>query len=116
MLLRIAAISAALAVAAGAFGAHGLRNVLTPARLEVWQTASHYHLVMSAVLVALGLAVRTSDAPMPLAAWLLLAGVVVFSGSLYLLCLTNRGILGAVTPIGGTLLIAGFIVLAVRGI
>ena len=116
MLLRIAAISAAVAVAAGAFGAHGLRNVLTPARLEVWHTASHYHLVMSAVLIALGLSTRASDGVVPLAAWLLIAGTTIFSGSLYLLCLSNRGFLGAITPIGGTLLIAGFVVLAIRGL
>jgi uncharacterized membrane protein YgdD (TMEM256/DUF423 family) len=114
MLLRIGAISAALAVAAGAFGAHGLRSVLTPERLETWKTASHYHLVMSVALVALASLTQRTGAS-GAGAWLLVAGMTVFSGSLYLLCLTGARWLGAVAPIGGTLLIVGWVWVALRG-
>ena len=108
---RIAAVSGFLAVALGAFGAHGLKEVLARNdTLAVWQTAALYHLVHSAVL----LFVATRE-PLPVRAWrLLFAGVVIFSGSLYALAITNVKVLGAITPIGGLCLLAGWLALAFR--
>jgi uncharacterized membrane protein YgdD (TMEM256/DUF423 family) len=103
--LKITAILGALAVALGAFGAHGLEDLLTrTGRVETWKTAAAYHLVHSVVLLVL---VHLPNwRPLPWA--FLAAGITIFSGSLYLLCLTDTGWLGAITPIGGLLLIAGW--------
>lgn len=104
--LTLSAILGALAVGLGAFGAHGLNDLLTEnGRLATWETAAFYHLLHSVVLLVL--ATRKTWASGP---WLAIAGgVLIFSGSLYLLCLTNTGWLGAITPIGGISLIAGWL-------
>jgi uncharacterized membrane protein YgdD (TMEM256/DUF423 family) len=93
-------------VAAGAFGAHGLRGSLAPDRLEIFETAVRYQLVHALAL----LAVEVLGAPR--AGWAFLAGTLVFSGSLYLLVLTGQRWFGAVTPIGGVLLLVGWALLA----
>jgi uncharacterized membrane protein YgdD (TMEM256/DUF423 family) len=108
--LRIAALLGCLAVAFGAFGAHGLKALLeTNGLTAVWEKAAHYHLVHAVVLLVLAL--RNSVARVPFA--LFTAGIVIFSGSLYLLAVTNVRWLGAITPIGGGCLIAGWIALAI---
>jgi uncharacterized membrane protein YgdD (TMEM256/DUF423 family) len=104
-----------LAVAAGAFGAHGLDGRLDPEMLDVFATAARYHMYHALALLAVAWAVaRWPDARLAACGWLLTAGVVVFSGSLYLLALTGVRWLGAVTPVGGVLLIAGWVLLAWR--
>jgi len=109
--LRLAALLGFLGVALGAFGAHGLRGVLAETgRIEEWKTAVFYHLI-HAVLLAV-LAGRT-EVPR-LASWLFAAGIVIFSGSLYVLALTNLRWLGAITPLGGLALLAGWALLALR--
>jgi uncharacterized membrane protein YgdD (TMEM256/DUF423 family) len=103
---------AALGVALGAFGAHGLAHVLGPRELGWWQTAVQYQMWHAVALVALG------ASPLPrlrLPATLLGAGTLVFSGSLYLMALTGWRWLGAVTPLGGLLMIAGWLVLGWQG-
>lgn len=109
--LKLTALIGALAVALGAFGAHGLEDLLAESgRIETWKTAALYHLVHTVVLLVL--ACRHKWTP---AAWILFAsGIGVFSGSLYLLCLSGIGWLGAITPLGGLLLIAGWVRLAIR--
>ena len=98
-----------IAVAAGAFGAHGLRGVLTPERFETFEVAVRYQMYHAlAILLA-------SLLGAPQAAWCFFAGVVIFSGSLYLLVLTDTRWLGAITPIGGLLFLAGWILLALYG-
>lgn len=104
------AVLAALAVALGAFGAHALDGRLTAARMDTWDTAARMHLVHAVALVALGAAGGTAFGR---GAAVLTAGTVIFSGTLYLLCLTGVGVLGAITPIGGVLLILGWILVAV---
>ncbi len=103
-----------LAVALGAFGAHGLKRKLAPLadgadRLAWWETAAHYHLTHA---LALGLvAFLVARAPSTAAnasGWLFLAGMLVFSGSLYAMTLTGVRVLGAITPIGGLCLLAGW--------
>jgi uncharacterized membrane protein YgdD (TMEM256/DUF423 family) len=108
-----------IGVAAGAFGAHALRNYLTPESLGIWETAVRYQLVHALALLATAWAVsRWPGAPPKAAGWLFFAGAVVFSGSLYALSLSGLRWLGAVTPIGGLCFLAGWACLAwtaVRG-
>jgi uncharacterized membrane protein YgdD (TMEM256/DUF423 family) len=116
MWIIVAACSGALAVMAGAFGAHGLRARVTAEQLSAWTTASQYHLLHSVVLLALGLFAIASAKPVNVPAALFTAGTVLFSGSIYLLVLTDMRWLGPVTPLGGLLLIAGWLsLLSLRG-
>lgn len=109
MWIIISAISGALAVAAGAFGAHGLRARVSADQLSAWSTATQYHLLHSAVLLALALYAVHADKGIRLPASLFLVGMVLFSGSIYLLVLTPWRWLGPITPIGGLCLIAGWL-------
>ncbi|MEI8340263.1 MAG: DUF423 domain-containing protein [Verrucomicrobiota bacterium] len=108
---RIAAITGFLAVALGAFGAHGLHGLLEKNNtVEVWKTASVYHLVHAVVLMFVA-----NRMPFARVAWILfMAGILLFSGSLYLLAVSGIRGLGAITPVGGVLLLAGWLVLAFR--
>jgi len=109
---QVGAFSGAAAVALGAFGAHGLKNrVKDPQLINTWNTAAHYHLLHSVLLTVTPL---LSGASHTYSTRLLSAGIVLFSGSLYALVLTGEKKLGAVAPIGGTALIAGWIALALR--
>jgi uncharacterized membrane protein YgdD (TMEM256/DUF423 family) len=101
----------ALAVAFGAFGAHGLKAKVTPELLEIWQTGAHYHLIHAVVLLVLTASNQTPN----LGTWLILAGTIIFSGSLYTLVLTDTRWLGAITPIGGVCLITGWLLIAFYG-
>lgn len=103
-----------LAVALGAFGAHGLRSRLEAGLLVTWQTGVLYHLVHALGLVLVGILVHLlPQAPLLRSAgWALLAGIVLFSGSLYLLVLTGVRPLGAITPFGGLAFLAGWLLLA----
>jgi uncharacterized membrane protein YgdD (TMEM256/DUF423 family) len=115
--LFIAGINGALAVIAGAFAAHGLSARLEPRLLAAFTTGAHYHLVHA---VALGLAALAGqDAARPRALWaarLFLAGMVLFSGSLYGLALTDIKVFALITPIGGVAFIAGWILLALAAL
>jgi uncharacterized membrane protein YgdD (TMEM256/DUF423 family) len=111
----VGAAAAGLAVAAGAFGAHALEDVLTPARLATFETAARYQLVHAIGLVALQAAIAAgAAAPRALAraAAALTVGTSLFSGSLYLLVATDVGAWGAVAPIGGAAMIAGWAIAA----
>lgn len=105
------ALLAALGVALGAFGAHALRERLDPAALANFETGVRYQMYAALALLVLGARLPSAKGP-SLAPALLLAGAVIFSGSLYLLVLSGQRWLGAITPIGGVLLIAGFVVAA----
>jgi uncharacterized membrane protein YgdD (TMEM256/DUF423 family) len=107
----VAAVYGALAVMAGAFGAHGLRETLTPEKLSAWNTAALYHLLHSVVLLALGLYAATTGRSVALPGTLFAAGVLLFSGSIYGLALTSQRWLGPVTPVGGVLMIAAWLTL-----
>lgn len=109
MWISIAAIYGAVAVMAGAFGAHELKGRLAADQLASWSTASQYHLLHSIVLLALGLFALQSGREIRLPGSLFLAGTTLFSGSIYLLLLTGQKWLGPVTPLGGLLLIAGWV-------
>ncbi|GAC1458231.1 MAG: hypothetical protein PVSMB6_17170 [Steroidobacteraceae bacterium] len=111
--LAIAGLLLALATACGAFGAHSLRGHLEPERLQVWETAVRYQFFHSLGLLGVGLALRAVDAAaMRAAATLIVAGVVLFSGSLYALSLGAPRLVGALTPLGGLAWIGGWVLFA----
>ena len=102
----------AASVAAGAFGAHGLRSALDADHLALWETAARYLMYGGLVVALLGLAGRVSSADLRLAGWLLFAGAAIFSGTVAVIAVGGPRWLGAITPVGGTLLIAGILVFA----
>ena len=111
------AIAAALAVVCGAFGAHALRDVLPPPRMIVWHTGVEYHLTHALGLLAVGaFAARHDSRAVSWAGWLLTAGIVLFSGSLYALALSGVKMIGLITPFGGLCFIGGWVCLAVAAL
>jgi uncharacterized membrane protein YgdD (TMEM256/DUF423 family) len=103
-----------VAVALGAFGAHALRARLTPDMTAVWQTAVQYHAWHALAVLAVGVLMLQwpGQRAVEIAGWLFVAGIVLFSGSLYAMALTGVRGLGAVTPFGGVAFLAGWAVLA----
>jgi uncharacterized membrane protein YgdD (TMEM256/DUF423 family) len=100
-------------VAAGAFGAHGLKVWVSPEMLAVFETGVRYHLIHALALLAVAWAsTRWASAAIRAAGWLFVAGILVFSGSLYVLTLTGIRALGAITPFGGVAFILGWLLLA----
>jgi uncharacterized membrane protein YgdD (TMEM256/DUF423 family) len=115
MFFSIGAALAGTAVAAGAFGAHALKGRVDTELLEVFSTGARYQMFHALALLALAWAVtRWPEAGLELGGWLLMAGTAIFSGSLYLMTFTGVRWLGAITPIGGLLLIGGWAVLVWR--
>ena len=110
----VGALCGLTGVALGAFGAHGLRTRISPEMLGVFETGVRYHLYHAlALLATASLMPRLGGGRLFVAAgWLFTAGIVLFSGSLYLLALTGITVLGAITPLGGVALIAGWACLA----
>ena len=104
---RLAAVLGFLGVALGAFGAHLLKGSLTPEGLGWWETAVLYHLVHAAALLATG----DREGRTTPSSWCFAAGILLFSGSLYAMALTGVRTLGAVTPLGGLALLAGWLLL-----
>ncbi len=111
LFISVGAVWGALAICAGAFGAHALRSRLDEHLLSVFETAARYHMFAALALVAIGLTANALGASRALgvAGWLLFGGSVVFSGSLYLHALTGVRVLGAITPLGGLAVIAGWL-------
>lgn len=114
----LGSINAFLAVALGAFGAHTLKNKLSEEMLAVYQTGVHYHVIHALGLLFIGiLAQRISESTLVnWAGGLLLLGIVLFSGSLYVLSLSGVKAFGAVTPFGGVSFLIGWILLAVAAL
>jgi uncharacterized membrane protein YgdD (TMEM256/DUF423 family) len=113
-LLTLAGTLGFSAVLLGAFGAHGLRDRLAPALLEIYRTGVLYHLVHALVVLAVAFGADRLRRPR-LVAGLFTAGIAIFSGTLYLLAITATLWLGAITPVGGLLLLAGWASLIVEG-
>ena len=113
--LVLGAVFLALAVMIGAFGAHGLKGRLSSEMLAVYQTGVEYHFYHALGLLLLGVIIGQypSAGGLVWAGWLIVAGIVLFSGSLYVLAISGIRWLGAITPIGGTAFIAGWITMAV---
>ncbi len=114
----LGSLSGGLAVALGAFGAHALKARLTPDLLTTFETGVRYEMYHALAMLAVALAMtRVPEAGLLNAAgWLFVAGTVLFSGSLYLLCLTQKRWLGAITPFGGLAFIAGWACLALAAL
>jgi uncharacterized membrane protein YgdD (TMEM256/DUF423 family) len=111
----IAAVLLALAVILGAFGAHGLRDRLDAYSMSLWEKAVFYHFIHAMGVLVVSLLPRTQTFPTPAASnvcWLLTAGILIFSGSLYLLAITGVRTLGMITPVGGLAWIAAWLLLA----
>ena len=111
----IAAIFLALAVGLGAFGAHGLKSRLDPEMMDIYKTAVLYHFLHALGMLIVSMLPKTgtlSESGADAVCWLLLAGILIFSGSLYLLAITGTRVLGAITPFGGVAFIAAWLLLA----
>lgn len=115
LFVAIGGINAILAVAIGAFGAHGLEGSLSSDMMAVFETAVKYHFYHALGLIAVGLvATHLPDSTLlTISGWLMLAGIVLFSGSLYALSTTGIHWLGAITPIGGLSFIAAWVLLVI---
>jgi uncharacterized membrane protein YgdD (TMEM256/DUF423 family) len=113
LFLVLGSLAALLAVALGAFGAHGLKKIIAPDLLEVYQTGVQYHFYHALGLLAIGLlAVHIPESSLlRWAGWLMVTGIVIFSGSLYVLAISGLRWLGAITPLGGTAFIAAWLLL-----
>ncbi len=113
LLVIFAALTLMVGVGTGAFGAHALKRILSPDMLAIWQTAVQYQMVhgLGMLLIAL-LATRYGSPLLHYAGMVMFAGVVVFSGSLYLLAFTGIRWLGAITPFGGLAFIAAWAMVA----
>ena len=108
--IALGAVNAAIAVAAGAFAAHGLRDRLDARALEVFETAARYQMYHAVAIILAGI-IATSGVTRgaQTAGWIFQAGIVLFSGSLYVLALTGIKGLGAITPLGGVAFLAGWL-------
>lgn len=114
LFLAIASFMMALAIAIGAFGAHGLKSIVEPALLKTYNTGVEYHFYNTLGLFAASFIIylKPESKKAVIAAWLILIGMIIFSFSLYFLVILNMPILGAITPIGGTLMIIAWVLLA----
>lgn len=102
---RVAAVFGLVAVGLGAFGAHGLKDVLTRhATADIWETAVFYHFVHAVVMLVLASRISRAAGPW----WCFVLGTILFSGTLYILAVTNMRWLGAITPLGGLSLMIGW--------
>ncbi len=115
LFIIIGSINAFIGVGLGAFGAHGLKNKVTSDMLPVWETAVQYHLIHALGLILIGILCQLMPETSLVrnAGWLLLAGIVLFSGSLYAMVLTGNKPLGIITPIGGVAFLLGWVSITV---
>jgi uncharacterized membrane protein YgdD (TMEM256/DUF423 family) len=115
--LAVGSLYGLLGVALGAFGAHGLRDRLDPSQLSSWQTAVQYQLIHAIALLVVGVwLLQPGPASLRYAGAFFVAGVVLFSGSIYVLILTATAWLGPVTPLGGLCLMVGWVTMIYAGI
>lgn len=111
----IGAINALLSVALGAFGAHGLEGKITNKYLEIWKTGVTYQMFHSTGLILIGLLLGKfpESSLLNWAGWLMLIGIILFAGSLYILAVTQIKVLGAITPLGGVAFIAAWLLVII---
>jgi uncharacterized membrane protein YgdD (TMEM256/DUF423 family) len=120
--MLLAGINGFLSVALGAFGAHGLKKMMATVadgaqRLEWWETAARYQMYHALALGLLAfMATRVQWAGISTAGWLMLAGILLFCGSLYVMTLTGLKVLGAITPLGGVAFLAGWVMLIIAAL
>ena len=110
--IALGALNAFIAVAAGAFAAHGLKNNLSPESLSVFKTAANYQMMHALGLILIGiLSIIAPHKTHDLAGWFMLIGIIIFSGSLYILALSGIKWLGMVTPIGGLCFLIAWLII-----
>jgi len=116
--ITVAAILGGLSVAAGAFATHALKPTLSDRALEIFETAARYQMYHAIALLIVALLLSRSESQFALVAtgWAFIVGIIIFSGSLYALSLTDIKILGAITPLGGAAFIVGWLCLAYAGL
>lgn len=109
--LAIASFMMALSIALGAFGAHGLKSIVTDSMLKIYNTGIQYQFynTLGLFIVAFLINFKPESKKLRISAWLIIIGMIIFSCSLYILVLLNLPIMGAITPIGGTLLIVAWL-------
>jgi uncharacterized membrane protein YgdD (TMEM256/DUF423 family) len=114
----LGAINAFLAVALGAFGAHGLEGKLEPKYLEVWKTGVTYQMFHATGLLIIGIlsGKLPANSLLSWSGWLMFIGIILFSGSLYVLSVTKIGVLGAITPLGGLSFLAAWILIVIAAV
>ncbi len=113
-LIQIAGVLGFIAIGLGAMGAHALEGrLLSAGYLDEWKTAAQYHLLHSLALLAVA-AIPRAGSRTPVCYWLWLVGTIIFSGTLYTICLTGISKLGMITPIGGLALMAGWLSLVIK--
>lgn len=115
LFLFLGSVMMLLSVALGAFGAHGLKPVLSADQLAVYQTGVHYQMIhgIGLILVAILASKYSQIGLFPAAGWAMLIGIILFSGSLYALTLTGIRTLGIITPFGGVSFLIGWLLLAI---
>ncbi len=117
LFLIVAAASGFIAVALGAFAAHGLKGKLTPSLLSAFETATQYQMYHALALLAVALLLKFQpSAWLNASGWLFIAGSVLFSGSLYALALTGIRLFGPITPIGGVCFLLGWLCLLIASV
>ncbi|MFE4122110.1 DUF423 domain-containing protein [Priestia sp. YIM B13486] len=118
LFLIIGAINAILAVALGAFGAHGLEGKISEKYLEVWKTGVQYQMfhAMGLFVIAFLLSKFPQSSLLTASGWIMFAGIVLFSGSLYVLSTSGIKVLGAITPLGGVAFIVAWILIVVAAV
>lgn len=118
LFIILGAINAFLAVALGAFGAHGLEGKLEPKYLETWKTGVTYQMFHATglLIIAVLLGNLPANSLLSWSGWLMFIGIILFSGSLYVLSVTQISILGAITPLGGVAFLAAWILLIVAAV
>jgi uncharacterized membrane protein YgdD (TMEM256/DUF423 family) len=115
LFIILGAVNAFIAVALGAFGAHGLADKLEPKYLEIWKTGVTYQMFHATGLLIIGLLLGrvAASSLFTWSGWLMLVGIILFSGSLYFLSVTQINKLGAITPLGGVCFLAAWILVVV---
>lgn len=115
LFVALGSINMLLSVALGAFGAHGLKSKISSEMLSVYQTGVHYHMIHALGLIFIGiLSEKLGGTPLTAwTGWLMFAGIVLFSGSLYALSISDVKILGAITPLGGVAFIVSWLLLTI---
>jgi len=115
LIIALGAFNAFLAVAAGAFAAHALKNTLTAEYIDVFKTAAHYQLTHGIGLIVIGILAKQNPADShTIIAALMFVGIILFSGSLYLLTVTGTKWLGMITPIGGVCFLLAWLILGIN--
>lgn len=118
LFIIIGAINAFLSVALGAFGAHGLEKMVEPKYLETWKTGVTYQMFHATGLLVIGvlLGKLPANALLTKAGWFMLVGIILFSGSLYILSVTRISVLGAITPLGGVAFLTAWVLLIIAAV